>query len=314
MKKFSKVCLIICLVLVCVSIVCITAGAAMGSSIREVRQVAGMGGLDFWGFTPVKGFLGDLWDYEEEGESGDNAVMIDGVVNETFAAEKIDELSIDLYYGNIIIEDSGSEDITISIDAPKRHTYSCNASGSALKLTETTRKWKRGVNWNYTKPEVVIGIPAGKKFEEVDIAASAGKVTIEHRISGKDVSLEVDAGQMTAETVTAGELDLETGAGELILDDFTAGSLSIDCGVGNVEIRGAAENEVDATCGVGSIVLKLAGDPEDYNYDLSCGVGSIEINGSTYTALGRSKEIDNDAPGDISLDCGVGSIEVEIKE
>ena len=71
---------------------------------------------------------------------------------------------------------------------------------------------------------------------------------------------------------------------------------------------------MDATCGVGSIVLKLAGDPEAYNYDLSCGVGSIEINGSTYTALGRSKEIDNNASGDISLDCGVGSIEVEIRE
>lgn len=314
MKKFSKVCLIICLVLVCISIICITAGAAMGSSIKEVRQVASVGGLDFWGFTPVKGFLGNLWDYEEEGESGDNAVMIDGVVNETFAAEKIDELSIDLYYGNIIIEDSGSENITISIDAPKRHSYSCKASGRALTLTETTKKWKHGVNWNYTKPEVVIGIPAGKKFDNVEIVASAGKVTIEHQITGKEVSLEVDAGQMTAAMVTAGELDLETGAGELILDDFAADSLSIDCGVGNVEIRGTAENEVDATCGVGSIVLTLAGDPEDYNYDLSCGVGSIEINGSTYTALGRSKEIDNGASGDISLDCGVGSIVVEIKE
>lgn len=314
MKKFSKVCLIICLVLVCVSIICITAGAAMGSSIKEVRQVAGIGGLDFWGFTPVKGFLGNFWDYDEEYDSGENAVMVDGVVNETYNAEEIDELCIDLYYGDITIEDSGSENITISIDAPKRHSYSCKASGGALTLAETTKKWRHGINWNYTKPEVVIGIPAGKKFDDVEISASAGKVTIDHKISGKEVSLEVDAGQMTAAMVTAGELDLETGAGELILDDFTAGSLSIDCGVGNVDISGTAEDEVDATCGVGSIVLTLAGDPEDYNYDLSCGVGSIEINGSTYTSLGRSKEIDNDASGDISLDCGVGSIEVEIKE
>ncbi|MCM1258782.1 MAG: DUF4097 domain-containing protein [Roseburia sp.] len=311
MKKFSKVCLIICLVLVCVSIVCISAGAAMGSSINEVRRVADEGGFDFWGITPVRGFFVNSWDYDEYSAEDDE--MIGGVVNETFLAEDINELSMDLYYGAITVEDSESENITISIDAPKRHNYSCKVSGGVLTLKETTKRWKR-INWNYTKPKVVIGIPAGKKFSEVDINTSAGAVTIEHGLTGKDVSLEVDAGQMTAEKVTAGELELEAGAGELIVDDFSADDLSIDCGVGSIEIKGKAEKEVDATCGVGSIVLKLAGRQEDYDYELSCGVGSIEINGESFTALGGSKHIDNDAPGEISLDCGVGTIEVEIKE
>lgn len=311
MKKFSKVCLIICLVLVCISLVCIAAGAAMGSSIREVRQMADAGGLDFWGITPVRGFLENFWEYDEFSAEDDE--IIGGVVSETFLAEDINELSLDLYYGSITVEDSGSENITISIDAPKRHSYSCKASGGVLTLKETTKRWKR-INWNYTKPKVVIGIPAGKKFNDVDINASAGAVTIEHSLTGKDVTLEVDAGQMTAERVTAGELELVAGAGELILDDFSADELNIDCGVGNVKIKGKVEKEVEATCGVGCIVLKLAGSQEDYDYDLSCGVGSIEINGKSFSALGGNKHIDNDAPGEISLDCGVGSIEVEIKE
>lgn len=312
MKKFTKVCLIICLVLLCISAGCITAGAAMGSSIKEARQAANAGGLNLWGFNIGKWLF--FWDYMDEFESEEDAKIINGVVNETFPAESIKELEMDLYYGNIIIEDSGSENITVSIDAPKRHSYKCKVSGDTMVLDETTKTWRHIINRNFTKPEVIIGIPEGKKFDQVELVFSAGKVTLDHSLTGKSVFLEVDAGQLTAEMVTAEELELETGAGEFILKDFITDSLSVDCGVGNMEIKGKAVEEADLTCGVGNILLNLTGKPEDYNYDISCGVGSIEINGKSFSGLGRNKLIDNGAAGEISLDCGVGAIEVEIEE
>lgn len=312
MKKFTKICLIICLVLLCISIGCITAGAAMGSSIKEARLAADAGGLNLWGFNIGKGLF--FWDYMDEYESEEDAKMINGVVKETFPADSINDLEIDLYYGNIVIEDSGSDDITVSIDAPKRHSYKCAVRGKTLVLDETTKSWKHWINRGFTKPEVIIGIPEGKKFDEVDFTVSAASVTFDHSLAGKSVNLEVDAGEMTVEMVTAEELELETGAGEFILKDFVADSLNVDCGVGNMELKGKAVKEADVSCGVGNIILKLAGKPEDYNYEISCGVGSIELNGRTYSGLGRNKEIDNDASGEISLDCGVGAIEVEIEE
>ena len=183
-----------------------------------------------------------------------------------------------------------------------------------MVLDETTKTWRHIINRNFTKPEVIIGIPEGKKFDQVELVFSAGKVTLDHSLTGKSVFLEVDAGQLTAEMVTAEELELETGAGEFILKDFITDSLSVDCGVGNMEIKGKAVEEADLTCGVGNILLNLTGKPEDYNYDISCGVGSIEINGKSFSGLGRNKLIDNGAVGEISLDCGVGAIEVEIEE
>lgn len=311
MKKFTKICLIICLALLCISIACITAGAAMGSSIKEARLAADAGGLSLWGFNIGKGLF--FWDYMDEYESEEDGKMVNGVVKETFPAESIKDLEIDLYYGNIVIEDSGSDNITVSIDAPKRHSYKCMVSGKTLVLDETTKS-KRWINRNFTKPEVVIGIPEGKKFHEVDFSAAAGKVTFHHNLSGKSVNLEVDAGELTADMVTAEELELETGAGEFILKDFATNTLSVDCGVGNMEVEGKAAEEADITCGVGNISLKLTGKPEDYNYDISCGVGDIEINGRSYAGIGRNKEIDNGASGEITLDCGVGAIDVEIEE
>ncbi len=311
MKKFSKVILILCLVLVCVGVVCIGAGAAMGSSLEEVMRMADEGELNFRGFNICKGlfYLDDLDDIEvlEDKE------VLKGVVEQSFHAEDIKELDIELYYGKILIKDSESDEITVSIDAPKRRSYVCRAEGNTLTLEETTIR--PGVNSKSLKADITIGIPAGKEFEEVDFCTSAGVVEITHNLLAREMTLEVDAGKLKADSITAEEeLNLVAGAGEIILDTFLADTMELDCGVGNMELKGIVYRDLDASCGVGNIDLELEGKAEDYNYDISCGMGNIRINDTSYTALGRNKEIDNNAEGEISLDCGVGNIEIEINK
>lgn len=309
MKKFSKIVLILCLALVCVGIVCIGAGAAMGSSLEEVRQMANNG--DIMGFHIRNNGL-FLFDLDNLDDTLDDIEVLKGAVEQSFDAEDIKELDIELYYGSILIEDSESDQITVSIDAPKRRTYACKADGKTLILEETTKH--AGANSNSLKADITIGIPAGMVFDEVDFNTSAGNVEITHSLLAREIALEVDAGKLKADSITAEKsLGLTAGAGEIILDNFLAETVDLDCGVGNMELKGRVERDLEASCGVGNIDLELEGEAEDYNYEISCGMGSIKINDKNYSALGREKEINNHAEGEISLDCGVGNIKLELK-
>lgn len=311
MRKFTKICLIVAFALVCFSVVCISAGAAMGSSLKEVRQMAYEGDFNFngWHIADENGFF--YWDWDDD-ELKDTEVL-KGVVEESFEVKDIDALDIELDYGYVELKDSDSENITISVDAPKRRSYSCKVEGSVLNLEETTKY--PGVNHNSLKADIIIGIPKGTEFKEIELSTDAGKIEISHALHAKEISLDVDAGKLSAKSVVAEkELSLETGAGEIIIDSFSADTVSIDCGVGNMELKGKVKQDLEAACGVGNIDLELEGKEEDYNYDISCGMGSITINGMTYSALGKNKEIDNDASGEISLECGVGAIDVEVEE
>lgn len=313
MKKLTKVCLIVSLVLLCTAVVCICAGTVLGSGLKEVLQMADNGDLNFLGWKIGNRLF--YWDGIFDDDDISDIDILKGAVDKSFPAKDIKNLDIDLDFGDIVIEDSDSENITVTIDASGNFKYVCKTSGATLVLEETTKSHRR--NWASLKADadIHIGIPAGSEFDEVDFSTSVGEVNISHSLYGKDISLDVDAGQLQAESVTAlKELELETGAGELVLYDFSADEVSIDCGVGKVDAAGKVNRDLEATCGVGSIALDLKGDPEDYDYDLSCGVGSISINEKKYSALGGGTDIDNNGVGEILLDCGVGSIEVTIKE
>lgn len=313
MSKFTKGCLILCLALVCVSAVCLGAGIAMGGSMREVQTLADEGAFNIGGWNIGKH---QFYFGPEDEETAEGEEVVEGSVAETFAADEIESLETDLKYGEIFFTDSESGAIEVSVDAPKRNAYRCFNDNGTLKLEDDTKThvlgWNGFANSDVT---VTIAIPAGKEFDEVKISTNAGAVNAEHTFLAQKIDLELDAGNLTGEKLTAHEeFSVEVGAGSVEIEDFSTENLDADCGVGEIDISGTVSGKAEADCGVGQITLNLYGKETDYNYELKVGLGEIDINGASYSSLSSHKRIDNDADKKISLDCGVGQIDVTVTE
>lgn len=312
MKKFTKICLCISLAFIGLAVICLGAGAALGSSLQEVRQMANNGEFD----------IGDLhigrWGvfYNPDYHNIKAARTQPGVVSETFAADEVSKLSVDIKFGKVEVTDSDSDQIEIRVDAPKRYQYECRLEDGQARLSDQTAHsiWNNGMLAE-EKIKVTIAIPEGKAFEEVAFATNAGKIEISHAIFADEVEFEVDAGELTAEQVTAGDEFLATvDAGRIEIERFDACTLEVGCGLGEVELCGKVLEGLDADCGMGRIALKLLGRRGDYDYTISCGLGMVTLNGTNYSALGTDKEIDNGAGNEVNLKCGIGEITVEVEE
>ena len=98
------------------------------------------------------------------------------------------------------------------------------------------------------------------------------------------------------------------------MNQFTGGELKIQCGVGKLSLNGSVKGDVDVNCGIGDTFVRLANAENEFNYDMECGIGSIDLNGSSYTALGARKKINNDAIYEFELECGIGTIEIDMEQ
>ncbi len=310
MKGFTKVCLIVSALLICIAAVCLGAGIALGGGLNEVRAMAEAGELNVggWHIGRWDFFWNDDWDDEEPAE------IEDGIVNKQFDADGIKELDIEIRFGEVLIQDSETDQIQVIVDAPANYKYQCKKSGQALKLIDKTpsRRWRPGLSGDVN---VMIAIPKGKAFKEFSFKTDAGSVHMTHRILADEAALEIDAGELIAEEVIAEkELSVDVGAGNASISRFSAGELAADCGVGELSLSGTAQNEVDAECGVGTISLTLMGRQEDFDYKIDCGLGQVRVNGDEYSSLSVDKVIDNGAGKEVSLTCGVGTISVKVEE
>lgn len=309
MKKFTKLCLIISLVCVCIGAICLGVGIALGSGLKEVQMMADNGAFDFGNWN-----IGSDGIYYGPDENDTETMDIqEGCVNAVFPESEVKNLDIDIKYGEIYIVDSESDQVQITVDAPKRNVYKYKNKNGTVTLKDKTSSHK----WNLKKSDVTvtIAIPAGKEFEQVKLVTNAGSVDVEHKFAAEEIELELDAGELTGEQLEAKrEFSIDVGAGNLEIENLQTENLDVDCGVGEVNLGGKVSNTVEADCGVGKISMEFIGNEEDYDYEISCGVGSVSINNTSYSSLSTDKKIDNDAGNKISLDCGVGEIDIIVKE
>lgn len=303
MKKFTKICLLISLCIACIGIICMCAGIALGSGPREVMEIADRGGLDVGNWHIGRWSIFYRPDDEDAEPEKD-------VLKAEFSQDEITSLDIDIKYGEVRLVDSADDKIRIDIDAPRRNSYSCENDGGVLELEDQTGSgW-----WRFTRNinkhvKVTVEIPEGKVFEQAKLVTNAGAVEIEHDLCAREVSLDLDAGELTAGSVSAEEeFSANVGAGRMEVSRFAAGELEVDCGMGEVEFRGSVGRDAEVKCGMGKISLELYAKEEDYDYEISCGLGEVDMNGRSFSSLSTDQEIQNNTGRTIRLDCGMGEI------
>lgn len=289
MRKFTKFMLVVAGVFLAVGIGFSAAGAALGATAADMDFSGDLG----MGAVKVKNIMfGDNdWDFDWEDDEEDHHNELSGSSSgkgsQSYMAEAVDKVEIDLRYDELILKSHTGENILIEVENDEDGDVKVKSDSKKLEIESKKRKSNRCITVSY---------PVGRKFSEMDICVGAGSVSVQSELY-------------------ADKLDVEIGAGEFISEEAVISSqLDIEVGAGSAEFQKVTANKIDGECGIGSLSISLTGQETDYNYKLECGIGDIAIGDEDYSGLAREKKITNSgASGEIDLECGIGEIEIDFE-
>lgn len=296
MKRFTKVCLIVCGVLAGLGLLFGIIGLSMGFGVRQFLAMANAGAFNIsWSDDGVKFFSREDADREQDASAGTDSDWSSDT--KTFAAASVQKLDMELDFGTLYMELSQGGDIEVemnyrSVWGNYSRKIDCMLEEDTLKIQDSVQKSVLKLFTCESKDAtLVVRIPEGKVFEEVELDIGAADVVVKTGLNSKKTDFTIGAGHMTLSGVETGELDLECGAGQMELRDVTA-------------------RDISAECGLGQITMDVNGAEEEYNYEIECGIGRVAVGDSEYSGLGNSKKINNGANQSMSIDCGVGEVVV----
>lgn len=235
------------------------------------------------------------------------------VVSETLSGE-LDSFTLDINYGEVYI----AEGPELKVEAEGvSDRFSWKLENGTLTVREKG-SFRSGfyLFGNYIgdklneKRVITLTLPKGTKLKDLDIDVGAGYVEFDGMTADK-ADIDIGAGSMDAgELTVTGKCRLSAGTGSIAVTEITAEKLYLETGVGSIEAGAQTDGDISIDCGVGGITLTLQDSEDSYNYKFDSGVGGVTIGDSDYSGLGKNKNIDNGAGKTISIECGVGSVEV----
>lgn len=177
-------------------------------------------------------------------------------------------------------------------------------SGDKLVLKE-----RSSGNKNYNNASLVIYVPEGTVFENVDITTGAGRFSADALLAEK-LDLEFGAGEVNIGELTATrEADIESGAGQITIKGGSLNNLSLEMGVGELNLTSSITGRSELDLGVGEANINLLGTIDDYTVEMTKGIGSLTFDGEI---LSSGKKV---GTGDskIGINGGIGQITISFK-
>jgi len=220
-------------------------------------------------------------------------------INQTVTA-----LDISINYGTFKI--IKSDEFKIIANNFKENTLSCEIKNGKLTIKEQSSNWFNFdvmFLWGKHTPELTVYIKGGVIFQNVSIDVGAGELSI-NDVSASNLVLECGAGKVGGNNITADKSKLSNGAGEMDLKNVDLKNSNISCGAGKVGLSGKLSGETKIDNGVGQTQLNINGAKNDYYINASNGVGKVSINGSDY----RKDDFDKNAGNTINVSNGVGEV------
>lgn len=250
MKKFTKIAIILAGVFVGIGLFSVIGAVAMGVSWKDFTSM-----VNEWKFN-----FG-VEDIDLSQSKQDNQQTMENYHN------------LDVEFGYGVLEITYGDVEQIQIKQENVDKYQCYIEEETLYI-EGNLKTNIGIGKH--DGQIVIVVPNGTVFDEVDLEFGAGKAKVSDLIANK-MDIELGAGEMDITKLDVNEFNVETGAGKLYAE--------------------------------------LVGKQTDYSYNLECGIGQLKIGDSTYTGLGTEQKISNPgAERFADIECGVGEIEIEFQK
>lgn len=239
--------------------------------------------------------------------------------NESY--QEVKSIELDVTYGNVTIEEGDSFHIEAHNMVEKSFSSTLTdgiwkiADDSELSNTLTGEIGLFDINipvntwflWDNDKlPNIVVTIPPGFNADHISIKLEAGSIEAESLLA-QEAEVEVGAGVFRIDNLTvSGKSFFSVGAGELIIDNIDVRNTTMDNGVGIIQASGKITGNSRIESDLGGINLKLAGNKDDYKYDIDCNLGSVKIDGRI-----RNSVMNQDADNSFILKCNAGNITVD---
>ncbi|MCP1102624.1 DUF4097 and DUF4098 domain-containing protein YvlB [Aequitasia blattaphilus] len=229
--------------------------------------------------------FGPFFDYDFDNDDLGNAKVTE--------YDDIRSLDVKYYYGKLeILTDSNAKKIKVEEITRTGRSADYEVEDGELQI----ESHKGGISWFNTR---------GNR---------SMRITIPQKLQLDEVDLELGAGQLQVNNLSAKEIHLEVGAGEGKLEDFQGDYVTIKNGAGRVEATGDATRNLDVETGVGEVVVGVKGDSTDYNYSVSSGIGEVRIGETSYGGIGSDGNVSNNSDRDIKVECGVGKVAISFNQ
>ena len=172
-----------------------------------------------------------------------------------------------------------------------------------LVFSEKTTIFNKTINGT-----LKITLPQDTVLSFVEIEMGAGAVVVQ-KLSAERIDFDLGAGEVQIEELyVQTSADIECGAGKFTIEKGEIHNLDIDFGVGKATVIAKLYGNSDVDCGVGEVNLTL-GKKSDYAVEVNKGLGAIEVNGKACNdfAIGGGAN-------KLSIDGGVGAIHLFFEE
>ena len=313
MKNFTKIALIVTLVLVILGSICCAIGLGIGYNFSEISKEVGLVELGKFSIGPIKfpffGYGNSFdWDDEEDWESNASEQL-------HFPWEDIENLELDVSYGTVEVIETKGDELYVDVEYRKensRRKVDVSLDGDTLKIEETGSK--RGYRNDSTR--IYIRIPEEMlnkdQWKDIELSQSAGSIYVDVLLTAKNIHINVDAGECVVhrKLTAREELTAEVGTGEMKLQELEAKEVELNAGVGELTTGVVTAENMEIDCGIGNIETVAAGTETDYSYEIECKVGEVEIGGKSYSGLNSEKKVKNQGSRNMEINCGVGNVEV----
>lgn len=319
MKSFTKVALIIALILVILGSTFCMIGLGIGFSFRDFWEDVEAGEFSIGPFKDISYVTGrNHLNWKDDGESWNSSSTerFDFICQ----GKKDIKLYVDVYYGTVVLEENPEDDekILVTVEYRKKNhkrQVKVYKDGSTLKIEETGSK--RSINNDSTK--IMIQIPSNMMdgaFKELSLKQGAGDIFVNMPLTAENININVDAGECeVAEKLTALEkCQADVGAGEINFEEIEAKELELKANVGQIDTEEIKADQIVIDCGIGSIDMLAAGREQDYNYVIECSVGEVDIGDNSFSGLGSKRKIENAGDKNMQVKCGVGQVDVSFSD
>lgn len=214
--------------------------------------------------------------------------------NIRIAGNEIQELDISVKAASLeIVRDETIDGITI-VDGSEFLVVNHSVEEDTLHL-EIKKKDKYKIAGNIGAAKLTLMIPEHMSFQELEI--------------------DVSAGSLDADRLSAEEMGLNLNASSAVFTDVEAGDLDVDNNAGALEVSGTVTRKLEVDCNAGDVEMHLNGAYSDFNYKVDCKVGAVRVDDREYSGLKSAVSLKNEnAKKDMSLDCNAGDIDVQFYE
>lgn len=250
MKKFTKIALILAVILLSVGLVSVIGSFAMGLTWESLEDMMDEGKFNF--------------DFSDD----DGQLNVDiNEANGDTVQEDFHSLDVEIGYGLLEIKYGDVE--KLQIKQKNVDKYRCYVEEGALHIEGNL---KAKVNISNHDGEITIVIPKNMVFQEVDLEVGAGKADVAS-LKANEVDIELGAGEINVTGLDTKKFDAKTGAGKLnakLVGKQTDYSYELECGIGQLKIGDSSYSGLNTE-------QKISNQGADRFADIECGIGEVII-------------------------------------